>query len=257
MDFIHITFIDIIDILMVAFIMYQIYRLIRGTAAINIFVAIILLYFMYLTVRLLKMEMMSMIMGQFIGVGVLALIILFQQEIRRFLLHLGTSYMQRNSKIRWLLSGGKSSHQSVKTNEIVEACRNMAESKTGALIVIARRSSLDIYAETGDIINAALSRRLLQNIFFKNAPLHDGAAIILGDRIYAVRCTLPTTENPNIPAHYGTRHKAALGISELTDAVVAVVSEETGSISYVENGIIKSWLSPEELMSLIEAALKS
>ncbi|MDR1054997.1 MAG: diadenylate cyclase CdaA [Prevotellaceae bacterium] len=256
MDFIHITFIDIIDILMVAAIMYQIYKLIRGTAAINIFVAIILLYFLYLIVKVLKMEMMSLILGQFIEVGVLALIILFQQEIRRFLLHIGTNYMQRNSKIRWLISGKTTKQMSVKTEDIMEACRSMSESKTGALIVIARRSSLDLYAETGDIVDADLSQRLLQNIFFKNAPLHDGAVIILGERIYAARCTLPTTENPNIPAHYGTRHKAALGISELTDAVVAVVSEETGSISYVENGIIKSWLTAEKLKDLLDNALK-
>ena len=254
MDFIHITFIDIIDILMVAAIMYQVYKLIRGTAAINIFLAIILLNFLYLIVRVLKMEMMSMIMGQFIGVGVLALIILFQQEIRRFLLHIGTNYMRRNSHITWLL-GSKNKNRPTKTDEIIEACRNMSKTKTGALIVIGRRSSLELYSETGDIIDAELSRRLLQNIFFKNAPLHDGALIILDNRIFAARCTLPTTENMNIPAHYGTRHKAAIGITELTDAIVAVVSEETGSISYVENGVIQSWLTPEHLKELIDNAM--
>lgn len=257
MDFLKITFIDVIDILMVATIMYQIYKLIRGTAAINIFVAIILLYFVYIGVRILKMELMSLILGQFIGVGVLALIILFQQEIRRFLLHLGTNYVQkRNSRLRWLFAGGKSRQLSVNSEEIIEACRRMSETKTGALIVIGRRSSLDLFAETGDIIDAELSRRLLMNIFFKNAPLHDGAVIILGSRIHAARCTLPTTDNPNTPAHYGTRHKAALGISELTDAVVAVVSEETGAISYIEGGIIQSWLTAERLKELLDNALK-
>ena len=256
MDFINITFIDIIDILMVAAIMYQVYKLIRGTAAINIFVAIILLYFTYLIVRLLKMEMMSMILGQFIGVGVLALIILFQQEIRRFLLHIGTRYMQRNKYMRWLMRGGQNVAMSIKTDEIVEACRRMSETKTGALIVITRRSSLDLYSETGDIIDADLNRRLLQNIFFKNAPLHDGAVIIQNDRIHAARCTLPTTDNPNLPANYGTRHKAAVGITEVTDAVVAVVSEETGSISFVDNGIIQSWLTADRLKTVLENALK-
>lgn len=256
MDFINITFIDIVDILMVAAIMYQVYKLIRGTAAINIFVAIILLYFVYFIARVLKMEMMSMILGQFIGVGVLALIILFQQEIRRFLLHIGTNYMQRNKYLHWLISGGKGKQQSVKTEEIVKACQRMSETKTGALIVITRRSSLDLYAETGDIIDAEISQRLLQNIFFKNAPLHDGAVIIVGDRIRAARCTLPTTENPNVPAYYGTRHKAALGITEQTDAIVVVVSEETGSMSFVENGVIKSWLNSEQLQEYLNNALQ-
>jgi uncharacterized protein (TIGR00159 family) len=254
MGFINFSFIDILDILMVTVILYQVYKLIKGTAALNIFIAVILFYVVYLLVKALKMELMSMILGQFIGVGMIALIILFQQEIRRFLLHVGTTYINRsrNSILRRFFSSKDSAKsRTVMAQIITEACTNMAEKNTGALIVIGKLSSLEIYVETGDIIDAHISVRLLESIFFKNAPLHDGAAIILNNKIHAVRCVLPSSENMDIPAYFGMRHRAALGITEITDAVAVVVSEETGRISYVENGKIENNISPDRLKSLI------
>jgi uncharacterized protein (TIGR00159 family) len=255
MDFVNFSYIDILDILMVTFILYQVYKLIKGTAALNIFIAVILFYVMYLIVKALKMELMSMILGQFIGVGVIALIILFQQEIRRFLLHVGTTYIarSRNSILRRFFSGkGSDQSRTLMAQIIAEACSNMSEKSTGALIVIGRSSSLQIYVETGDIIDAQMSVRLLENIFFKNSPLHDGAVIILNNRIYAARCVLPSSENMDLPAYFGMRHRAALGITEIADAIVVVVSEETGRISFVENGKIENNISPEKLKGMIE-----
>lgn len=255
MDFINFSFIDILDILMVTFILYQVYKLIKGTAALNIFIAVILFYVIYLLVKTLKMELMSMILGQFIGVGMIALIILFQQEIRRFLLHIGTTYVirSRNSFFGKIFSGRNGAKtQTLIARVVAEACSNMSKKNTGALIVIGHISSLQIYVETGDIIDAQASVRLLENIFFKNAPLHDGAVIILNNRIYAARCVLPSSENMDIPANFGMRHRAALGITEITDAVAVVVSEETGQLSYVETGKIEHNITPDRLKSLLE-----
>jgi uncharacterized protein (TIGR00159 family) len=255
LDFIHFSFIDILDILMVTFILYQVYKLIKGTSALNIFIAIILFYVIYLLVQALKMELMSMILGQFIGVGMIALIILFQQEIRRFLLHVGTTYIarSRNSILGKFVSGGKGAKpQTIIARIVAEACANMSSKNTGALIVIGRTSPLQIYVETGDVIDAQPSVRLLENIFFKNAPLHDGAVIIQNNRIYAARCVLPSSENMDIPADFGMRHRAALGITETTDSVAVVVSEETGRISYVESGKIEHNITSDRLKSLLE-----
>ncbi|MDR0558753.1 MAG: diadenylate cyclase CdaA [Prevotellaceae bacterium] len=259
MDFINFSFIEIIDILMVAFIFYQIYKLIKGTAALNIFVAVILVYVIYLIVKLLKMELMTMILGQFIGVGVIALIILFQQEIRKFLLRIGTNYVtrSRSSFIGKIFSQANNEASNASNSTIVEACRSMSESKTGALIIMGRASSLQMYVETGDIIDAKINARLLENIFFKNAPLHDGAVIIINNKIHSARCILPSSENFELPAHFGMRHRAAVGITEVTDAVSIVVSEETGRISYVENGKIENNISPEYLLTLLEKNVNS
>ncbi len=258
-DFIKIELIDIIDITLVGLLIYQAYKLIRGTAALNIFTGIIVFYFIWIIVRALKMELLSAILGQVIGVGVLALIIVFQQEIRRFLLRLGTRYMDSGQKLRLVNAflGIKNKGVSlVLLDEVTHACRRMSEKKTGALIVIAKSSSLEFIIETGDRIDAIISRRLIENIFFKNAPLHDGAMVIANDKIVAARCTLPISENPHIPAHLGMRHRAAMGISEQSDANVIVVSEQNGQISYVQNGEIKKINSINELRLAIENSYK-
>jgi len=251
MDFISLGIIDIIDILITAFLAYLVYKLVRGTAAINIFVGIILVYFAWLICRTLKMELLSLIIGQIIGVGVIALIIVFQPEIRRFLLLLGFRSKSKFSVSRFLFYSRKRVETTGVIDEVIDATRKMAESKIGALIVFARNSLLKIYAETGDIIDANVNSRLLESIFFKNSPLHDGAVIIRNGRIVAVRCVLPSTDDIDIPAHYGMRHRAALGISEKTDAVVVIISEETGSISYSENGELKYNISSGELRNLL------
>ncbi len=252
--FITIRVLDVIDILLVAFLLYQVYMLIRGTVAINIFIGIFVLYIIWLIVRVLNMELLNNILGKIIEVGVIALIIVFQQEIRRFLLFIGTRYLSKNrfSLENWLFPKQKNMVAPVNIDAIVKACRNMSETKTGALIVIARKSELQYYTETGDILNAETSSRLIENIFFKNSPLHDGALIIVNDKIRAARCILPVTENLNIPAHYGLRHRAALGISEHTDALIVIVSEETGKISFGFQGEIKYGISSMELRQLLE-----
>lgn len=257
--FISIRLLDIIDILLVALLFYQIYMLIRGTVAINIFLGIFTLYIFWLVVKALNMELLSSILGQIIGVGVIALIIVFQQEIRRFLLLLGTRYFSKNrfSIEKMLMMKGDKYDTPVNIEAIVRACRNMAETKIGALIVVTQKSNLQLYAETGDIINAETSSRLIENIFFKNSPLHDGAMIIKNNLIYAVRCILPLTEKTNLSATYGLRHRAALGISEITDALVIVVSEETGKISFIFEGVITENISVVKLREILEENLIS
>lgn len=257
-DFIDIQLIDIIDIILVALLVYYVYKLIRGTAAISIFSGIILIYIAWIVVNALKMSLMSAIINQVLSVGMIALIILFQQEIRRFLLHLGNRYVTGgHAKLINRMLGRKQETIALGAlEELTQACRKMSDTKTGALIVIAHTSSLEAVIETGDRIDANINRRLIENIFFKNSPLHDGAMIIANDRIVAARCTLPVSENPNIPAQYGMRHKAATGMTEQTDAAVIVVSEETGNISFVRNGQIKKMNSITELRLAIENSYK-
>ena len=251
--FISIRIIDIIDILLVAYLMYQIYILIKGTAAFNIFVGILIFYFLYKLVRVFNMELLSSILGQVISVGVIALMIVFQQEIRRFLLYVGTRYFSRDSfTVEKLLSINVKSRPTVKYKSIYKACVRVANAKTGALIVLTRRSNLNIYAETGDLLNANTTSRLIESIFLKNSPLHDGAIIVEGENIRAARCVLPVSENFNLPPHFGMRHRAGLGMSENTDAMVIVVSEETGNISVADGGIMIENLEPKDLMDILE-----
>ncbi len=254
LDFINIHWIDIIDILLVGLLIYQVYKLIRGTAAMSIFIGIIILYFIWLVVKTLHMELLSAIMGQVLGVGVLALIIIFQQEIRRFLIHLGNNSFQRNSNFltRTLFGSSNKTVPLTTLDELTQAVRKMSETQTGALIVMVHRSPLESVTETGDRIDAVINRRLIENLFFKNSPLHDGALVMNTNRLIAARCTLPISENQNIPPQYGMRHRAAAGITEQTDATAIVVSEETGGISFVKDGEIKTINSITELRLAIE-----
>ena len=248
LSFIHISLLDMLDIFLVAVLLFQLYRLIKGTIAINIFVGIFGVYLFWLLVKALNMQMLSSILGQFIGVGVIALIIVFQQEIRRFLLILGGRYrIPRWLSFSSLFSQETSEIISDEIASVVEACENMSSTLTGALIVFARKSELDHILETGDRIDARISSRLLESIFFKNSPLHDGAVLIVNDKIGAARCLLPTTENIYLPAKYGMRHRAAVGVTEKTDSVVVIVSEETGNISISVDGKLSNKLTPSEL----------
>ena len=258
-NIVDIHVIDVIDILLVGLLVFYVYKLIRGTAAISIFLGIILLYIVWAVVKALNMSLLSEIMGQVLGVGVIAIIVLFQQEIRKFLLSLGSTYIINNEKLKIFskLFGNRGAGMQLQAlDEITEACRKMSETKTGALIVLARTSSMDFVVETGDVIDARISRRLIENLFFKNSPLHDGAMVIANDRIVAARCTLPISKNPNIPANYGMRHRAATGLSEETDACVVVVSEETGNFSFVMDGHIKTMGSISELRIAIESSYR-
>jgi len=250
--FIKLRFLDIIDILLVSYLMYQLYRLIRGTVAINIFISIFIIYLLWLVVRALNMELLGNILGQVISVGMIALIIVFQQEIRRFLVLIGTRYLSNSISLNKMFSFSLQEQKNIKIKTIVNACKRMAESNTGALLVLTRKSTLDVYANTGDILNANTSSRLIEAIFFKNSPLHDGAMIITQDKIFAARCILPLSDNPNVPANYGMRHRAALGISENTDALAIVVSEETGHISVADGGTLTENILQNDLVQILE-----
>ncbi len=258
--FLQLSLADILDILLLALIIFVVFRWIRGTSAMSIFVAIISLYVIRVIVSAFNMRLMTNIMETVLDVGLIALIVIFQPEIRKFLMQLGTRYMntaQGNKLISKFLKKGKSTNISGSddVNNITEACRRMSEEKTGALIVIAHNASLDEIISTGDKIDAAIHRRLIMNLFFKNSPLHDGALIVSGGRIAAARCTLPITERSNIPANYGMRHKAAIGITEETDADAIVVSEETGRISFVKGGAVTPINNINELKLLLNTSL--
>lgn len=252
--FLSLSFADCLDILMVAALIFLVFRWIRGSAAMSIFIAVILLFVLRVTVAALDMKLMSALLGTFIDVGVLALIVIFQPEVRHFLIRLGSRYGAAGKGRDFLakLFGAQEQKLAGETvNEIAEACRAMSESKTGALIVLPRKDSLSVIEATGDVVDAKVSRRLIMNIFFKNSPLHDGAMIIEGDRIAAARCTLPITQRTDIPASFGMRHKAAIGVSEETDADVVVVSEETGGISFVRGGKLSAIGNINELKLLL------
>lgn len=251
--FISLRFLDILDILLVAFLLYQLYVLIKGTVAINIFAGIFLVYLLWLIVKAANMSLLSTILGSFIGVGVIAVIIVFQQELRRFLLLVGTQDIF-NKRFSFQKYFGKSiTVTSTNTlREIVRACRNMAKTKTGALIVFTTHSELVQYIQSGDTINGAVSHRLLESLFFKNSPMHDGAVIIIGDSIKAARCVLPIDDDLILPASLGLRHRAAISMSNETDAVVITVSEETGYISYAKGGILKRDVSHESLYAYLK-----
>lgn len=242
LDFLNFSWIDILDILMVALIIFLIFRWIRGSTAINIFIAIIIVLLVRVVAEAVGMKMISSLLGTVIDMGAVALVVIFQPEIRRFLSSLGRkaeTTLQRPGFLQWLFPSWQSGQVDVKAlREITEAVREMAAQKEGALILILHKNSLDDIVATGDVVDAEISRRLIMNIFFKNSPLHDGAMVIANNRIAAARCTLPITERTDLPARYGMRHKAALGISEQCDADVIVVSEETGGISLVRGGQI-------------------
>lgn len=244
---------DIIDILLVAIILFQFYRLIKGTAASRIFIAIFFIYMFWLIVRALHMELISSLLGQVISVGVLALIIVFQQEVRRFLLVIANRYLNSSRfSINKLFSSVKEEQGSPReAEEIVRAAESMSSKKIGALIVIGRQSRLDLYSEGGEILKANISSELLETIFFKNTPLHDGAVLIEDGKILAARCPLPITDQVSVASKFGMRHRAAIGISEQTDALVVVVSEESGEITVAENGSVRDNITLNELRNIL------
>jgi diadenylate cyclase len=249
----HITIFDIIDIFLVATVFFQLYRIIRGTAAFTIFIAIFFIYLFWLLARALNMELISSLLGQVIGVGVLALIIVFQQEVRRFLLVLGNRYItgRRFSFGRFFSSAKMVDGSPHDVEEIVRACEAMASKSIGALIVIGRKSSLDLFSEGGEILRAQISTELLETIFFKNTPLHDGAVLIENGLILAARCPLPVTEQVTLPPKFGMRHRAAVGMSEHSDAIIVVVSEESGLITVVDGGVMREGITSNELRNIL------
>ncbi|MFA6403208.1 MAG: diadenylate cyclase CdaA [Salinivirgaceae bacterium] len=250
--FISIRFLDILDILLVAFFLYQLYFLIRGTVAINIFVGILVVLFFWWVVRLLNMSLLSTILGSILGGGAIVIIIVFQQEIRRFLLLIGNhNIFNRKNILQKYFSASFISISSQSLKQITNACRHMSKSKIGALIVLSNRSELLTYVQTGDVLNADISHRLIESIFFKNSPMHDGAVIIVNDKLKAARCVLPINDDLVLPANFGLRHRAALSMAMETDSVVIIVSEETGQISYAKGTNLTTNVSHETLFTFL------
>ena len=246
---------DILDILMVAIIIYLLIRSLKGDSTVlNIVLVLSFLLILQAVVTALNMRMMTALLGALLDVGILAIIILFQPEIRHMLNRLAvqSGIARRSGQLFNRLLGIKEETMgSHSAEELGEAVRAMSAEKTGALIVLQHKSSLDEYMETGDRFEADINRRLIMNIFFKNSPLHNGAMIIEGDHIAAARCQLPMTSRTDLPAHYGMRHRAAIGLSEDTDADILVVSEETGNVSFVRGGEIHPVQDMKELRQLL------
>jgi uncharacterized protein (TIGR00159 family) len=254
MDFLSFDIIDLLDIVLVAILLYQLYRLVQGTVAMNIFIGIVAIYFIWKIVEALKMDVLSEILGKFIDVGIIALLIVFQPELRRFLLLIGTpEILEKFSFGRQFLSfKGKRKIYSADLQAVIKACKEMSETRTGALIILTATSDLNFYVKTGEQMDAKVSANTLESIFYKNSPLHDGAVIISNGKIRAARCVLPITEREDFPNHLGMRHRAAAGITEASDALAIIVSEQTGEISLAKGGHIENGLSTDALKKRIE-----
>jgi len=256
--FITFDWLDAVDILLVSVLMYQLYKLVKGTVAIRIFLGILAIYLFWKIVAALQMHLLSEILGQFIGVGVLALIIVFQQEIRKFLLIIGNNRFftsKRGLRLINLFKEKNKNEIQLNLSALILACNHLSKSKTGALIILDLHSELKFVSKSGELINAKISSSLIENIFFKNSPLHDGGLIIENNKIIAARCILPISENQTFPVHFGLRHRAAAGITETSRAVAIVISEETGTISFSQKGKVKYDISLEELNELLKKEL--
>ena len=258
-DFLEIGLTDVLDIVLMSLLTYQLYRIVRGSLAYNIFFGILAVYLLSLLADAFDMELMKGVLGQFINIGVLGLLIVFQPEVRRFLLQLG-----RNSDIRkpafWRRFNLRSyqQHQSEyrEVEELIKAVLQLSTEHTGALLVIPRTSRLQFFANSGVQVQARIDADLLQSIFIKNGPLHDGAVIISDGRIQAARCVLPVSENTSgLPGHFGLRHRSALGITEVSDATAIIVSEENGHISYAKDGQLFQNIAEETLRKVLTDAL--
>jgi len=235
--FLEVSWVDLIDIGLVAVLLYQVYKLIRGSIAVNIFLGILSLYLVYLIVRAAQMELLAKILGQFMGVGVLAMIILFQPEIRKFLLVIGRSAeINRDNIFKSINNLRYGFHDDFDVHQLIEAVKSLKATRTGALVVFSRDTELKFYCETGDYLDADVNKRLILSIFQKASPLHDGAIIIYKGRIKAARCVLPVSENDHLPPHFGLRHRSAIGMSETTDTLVMAISEESGRLILARNG---------------------
>lgn len=245
---------DIVDVLLVAFIIYQLYNLIRGTIAANIFIGLITIYLLYMVVKALHMQLLTGILAKFVDVGIIAIIIVFQQEVRRFLLLVGKNASLQRNKAWWKYFFGKAEAEKnnyARIKPIIDACKSMKQTRTGALIVFAKYYDEQFYQNSCEVLDARISKRVLESIFQKNSPLHDGAVVIAENKIKSASCILPVTEKSDLPAQFGLRHRAGIGVTEANDATAIIVSEETGEISYAKQGRIKMDISFAELEKLL------
>ena len=249
--FIELRFLDIIDIIIVAYLMYLIYKLLRGTIAFNIFIGVLILYLVWWIVGLLEMQLLSLLLSRFVAFGVIILIIIFQPEVRRFLVFLGNSTLKGRFGFVERLFNQQSRldyNQEHKINEIKKAILKFKASKTGALIVLMNGRDPEMFSGNGTKINSDISQQLLESIFNKFSPLHDGAVVISKDRIYSAGTILPISSNPGLPKSLGLRHRSALGLAESTNLAVFIVSEERGEISYTYQGKLERNLSEDILL---------
>jgi len=251
-SFFHVTLVDLIDILFVAIIIYRSYYLIKGTVAVNIFSGILLVYILWLLVKYSEMRLFGSILEKFIDVGFIALIVVFQPEIRRFLLFIGTTNFTGIAKSIKEFRMQETAQPKINTTQILKACKNMSMQKTGAIIVIAQKAELNFFVQTGDLIKATVSSKLIECIFYKNNPLHDGAIIINKNQIEAARCILPVTESASFPTNLGMRHRAAVGLTETTDAQAIVISEQTGQIAFATDGKLTENITLEQLKEILD-----
>ena len=248
---------DIIDILLVALLMYQAYRVLKKTGSAALFNGILAFFIIWIIVsQVFNMKLLGSILDKFLNVGIIAIIILFQDEIKRFLVNLGNHRLLKGMKNVFSKSKNDNNNDP-SINQIVQSCASMAKGKVGALIVIQQNESLSKYEQLGQQINADISARLIETIFFKNSPLHDGAMIITKNIIAAAGTILPVSYSADVPTHLGLRHRAALGVSRETDALVIVISEERGSISFVNNNNIELDITPQRLQELLVSASKN
>ncbi|TBN00435.1 TIGR00159 family protein [Hyunsoonleella flava] len=252
-DILNLRFIDYLDVVLVALLLYYLYKLVKGTVAINIFLGIIIIYGAWKLTEFLNMELLSGIFGGFMRVGIIALIVVFQPEIRKFLLMVGSTNFSRRRKflkqLKFLKTEGTNESD---VDAIISACNKMSMSKTGALIVFERNNNLDFLSESGDEMNIKVTQPIIESIFFKNSPLHDGAIIISNNIVKATRVILPVNNEKHIPQRFGLRHRAAIGVTEKTDALALAVSEETGHISYFKDGEFVVFEDTTELAKMIK-----
>ncbi|WP_129718182.1 diadenylate cyclase CdaA [Pedobacter sp. SYP-B3415] len=253
-DFLKISVTDVVDVVLVAILIYYVYSLIRNTLAVNLLLGMLIVLILWFVVDSLKMELLSAIINKFMSVGIIALLIIFQPEIRRFLLLLGKNAFLQKNKAWWgYLFGRKDIERNnlARIKPIIDACKSMKKTRTGALIVIVKFYDEQFFANSCEEVNAKISKRLLEAIFQKNSPLHDGAVVISENKIKSASCILPLTDNDQLPPQFGLRHRAGIGVSETTDAVAVIVSEETGEISYAKQGRVRMNVSFGELEKLL------
>lgn len=245
---------DVLDILIILFLVYQLYKFVRGTAAIRIFIGAVAIYTIWKMTEYLRMELLHELLGQFIGVGVIALIVVFQQEIRKFLLLIASPKIYNRFLLtKWLFKFKKNKEEQTdfEYEPIIKACEVLARNKVGALMIITTENDLEVYKSLGQNIDAELNHLLLISIFQKDSPLHDGAVLIENDRIVTARSVLPVTDRQDIPEHLGLRHRAAIGVTEHSSAIAVVVSEQNGSISICSGGKLKNNVSLKRLRELL------
>jgi len=249
-----ITPFSVLDVLLIAIIIYQLYNLIRGTIAANIFIGLALIYVLYFIVPDTKMPLLAGILKKVADVGIIAVIILFQQEIRRFLLLVGKNASLQRNKAWWRYFFGKSENEKdnyARIKPIIDACKSLKQSRTGALIVFAKFYDEQFYQNSCEFLDSKISKRLLESIFQKNSPLHDGAVVISENKIKAASCILPLTDKTDLPLQFGLRHRAGIGVTENNEATAIIISEETGEISYAKQGRVKMNIGFAELEKLI------